>query len=153
MADLRRGRAPLPSLDRSALYIYFFPQAIAGPLSRWQEVGAQFGHALAAPGCERRVALAYVTLGLVETIALGDPLGRLLDPIYAAAQLGPVAGGAAWLAPMILFQGFFDFADYSNVAIGLALLTSYPAPYVPSFISSVRSPYAPAWGGLQRLLG
>ncbi len=28
-----------------------------------------------------------------------------------------------------------------------------PAPYVPSFINRVRSSYAPAWGGLQRLLG
>jgi hypothetical protein len=28
-----------------------------------------------------------------------------------------------------------------------------PAPFVPSFISRVRSPYAPAWGGLQKLLG
>ena len=28
-----------------------------------------------------------------------------------------------------------------------------PAPNVPSFISRVRSPYAPGWGGLQRLLG
>jgi hypothetical protein len=27
-----------------------------------------------------------------------------------------------------------------------------PAPDVPSLISRVRSPYAPAWGGLQRLL-
>ena len=130
MADLRHGRAPLPSLDRYALYICFFPQAIAGPLSRWQEVGAQFGHALAAPGWERRVALAvaYVTLGLVEKIALGDPLGRLLDPVYAAAQVGPVAGGAAWLTPMVLLQVFFDFAGYSNVAIGLALLFGVVLP-------------------------
>ncbi len=28
-----------------------------------------------------------------------------------------------------------------------------PAPDVTSFISRVRSPYAPTWGGLQRLLG
>ncbi len=28
-----------------------------------------------------------------------------------------------------------------------------PAPNVPSLMSRVRSPYAPAWGGLQRLLG
>ena len=130
LADLRRGRAPLPSLDRYALYICFFPQAIAGPLSRWQEVGAQFGHALAAPGWERRMALAvaYIVLGLFEKIALGDPLGRLLDPVYAASQSGPVADGAAWLAPLFLFQVFFDFAGYSNIAIGLALLFGVVLP-------------------------
>ncbi len=30
---------------------------------------------------------------------------------------------------------------------------SDPAPTMPSFISRIRSPYAPGWGGLQRLLG
>jgi len=32
LVDLRRGKAPFYSLDRYALYISFFPQAIAGPL-------------------------------------------------------------------------------------------------------------------------
>jgi alginate O-acetyltransferase complex protein AlgI len=37
LVDLRRGKAPTFSLDRYALYIAFFPQAIAGPLARWSE--------------------------------------------------------------------------------------------------------------------
>ena len=134
LADLRRGRAPLVTLDRYALYICFFPQAIAGPLSRWAEVGAQFGQRLAAPGWERRAALAatYVTLGLVQKVVLGDPLGQLLDPVYAAAQNSPgngvVPDGAAWLAPFFIFEVFFDFAGYSNIAIGLALLFGVELP-------------------------
>ena len=43
LVDLKRGRAPLYALDRYALYIAFFPQAIAGPLARWSEVMHQFG--------------------------------------------------------------------------------------------------------------
>ena len=43
LIDLKRGRAPLYSLDRYALYICFFPQAISGPLARWNEVMHQFG--------------------------------------------------------------------------------------------------------------
>ena len=43
LVDLRRGKAPDYSLDRYALYICFFPQAIAGPLARWSEVMHQFG--------------------------------------------------------------------------------------------------------------
>jgi alginate O-acetyltransferase complex protein AlgI len=35
LVDLRSGRAPIYPLDRYALYICFFPQAIAGPLVRW----------------------------------------------------------------------------------------------------------------------
>ena len=59
LVDLRRGKAPEYPLDRYALYIAFFPQAIAGPLVRWSEVMHQFGRAglrarLAAPVRARR---------------------------------------------------------------------------------------------------
>ncbi len=36
---------------------------------------------------------------------------------------------------------------------GTAVEEIDPAPDVPSFISRVRSPYASAWGGMQKLLG
>ena len=49
LADLRRGRAEATTLDRYALYICFFPQAVAGPLARWSEVGRQFGRDAFAP--------------------------------------------------------------------------------------------------------
>jgi hypothetical protein len=130
LVDLRRGRAQISPLDRYALYICFFPQAIAGPLARWSEVGAQFGRAAFAPGWERRWALGVtlIVIGLVEKIMLADPLGRLLDPIYAQAANGPVADGSAWLAPGFGFQIFFDFAGYSDIAIGLALLFGIELP-------------------------
>ena len=130
LADLRRGRAAPTTLDRYALYICFFPQAIAGPLARWSEVGAQFGRRLSHPGWERRVALATVffTLGLVEKVMLGDPIGRLLDPIYAEARSGRLTDGSAWLALGFVFQIFFDFAGYSNMAMGLGLLFGIQLP-------------------------
>src|SRR5579871_3926886 len=56
LVDLRRGRAPLAPFCRYALYICFFPQAIAGPLARWSEVGAQFGARLLADGWQQRWA-------------------------------------------------------------------------------------------------
>jgi alginate O-acetyltransferase complex protein AlgI len=43
LVDLGRGKAPIYPLDRYALYICFFPQAIAGPIARWNEVIHQFG--------------------------------------------------------------------------------------------------------------
>ena len=130
LVDLRRGRAPLAPFGRYALYICFFPQAIAGPLARWSEVGQQFGQRVFAPGWERRAALGvtFIIVGLVEKVFLGDPIGRVLDPIYAAAAAGPVADGRAWLAPGFALQVYFDFAGYSNVAIGLGLLFGIQLP-------------------------
>jgi D-alanyl-lipoteichoic acid acyltransferase DltB (MBOAT superfamily) len=131
LADLRRGRAELPSLDRYALYICFFPQAIAGPLARWSEVGRQLGRDAFATGWEPRWAdgITFIIIGLLEKVGLGDPIGVILDPIFRAAESAPLHDGSVWLALGFGFQIFFDFSGYSDIAIGLALLFGIQLPF------------------------
>jgi len=130
LVDLRRGRAPIYPLDRYALYICFFPQAIAGPIARWNEVIHQFGQQAFAPGWERRCALGvtFIVIGLLQKVVIADPLSSALDPIYAQALTGPVPGDQAWMALAFAFQIFFDFAGYSDIAIGLALIFGVQLP-------------------------
>ncbi|MGE0037969.1 MAG: MBOAT family protein [Xanthobacteraceae bacterium] len=139
LVDLRRGKAPDYPLGRYALYIAFFPQAIAGPLARWSEVMHQFGREVYAPGWQRQFAIGatFIVIGLIEKTWLGDPIGRLLDPIYARATQGPVRGGDSWLALGFGFQVLFDFAGYSDIAIGLGLLFGVQLPY--NFNAPLRS--------------
>jgi hypothetical protein len=61
---------------------------------------------------------------------------------------------ADWLAalPDSLQESATAEALEAIVDLDLALLADDPAPSVPSFISRIRSPYAPGWGVLQRLL-
>jgi alginate O-acetyltransferase complex protein AlgI len=137
LVELRRGRAPIYSLDRYALYICFFPQAIAGPLARWNEVMHQFGQRLIRPGWERRMALGatFVIAGLAEKVFLADTLAYSLDPLFARAQHFALLDGSSWLALAAGFQIFFDFAGYSDIAIGLGLIfgielpRNFDAPY------------------------
>jgi alginate O-acetyltransferase complex protein AlgI len=131
LVDLRRGKAPVYPLDRYALYIAFFPQAIAGPLARWSEVMHQFGRQVYAPGWQRQfcVGITFIVMGLFEKIVLGDRIGRLLDPIFAEAKLGLVPDGESWLALCFSFQIFYDFAGYSDIAIGLGLLFGVQLPF------------------------
>jgi D-alanyl-lipoteichoic acid acyltransferase DltB (MBOAT superfamily) len=130
LVDLGRGRAPIYPLDRYALYICFFPQAIAGPIARWNEVIHQFGQRAFAPGWERRCAIGatLIVLGLLQKVVIGDPLAHVLDPIYAKALTGPVTPNEAWIAPAFAFQVFFDFAAYSDIAIGLSLIFGIRLP-------------------------
>lgn len=130
LVDLRRGHAPTYPLDRYALYICFFPQAIAGPIARWNEVIDQFSQRAFARGWQRRcaVGVAFIAIGLVQKTMLGDPLGRVVDPVYAQALVGPVPNGSAWLAMAFAFQVFFDFAGYSDIAIGLGLIFGIQLP-------------------------
>jgi alginate O-acetyltransferase complex protein AlgI len=129
LVDLRRGKTTTYPLDRYALYICFFPQAIAGPLARWSEVMHQFGRQAFAPGWERRCAngVTFILIGLVEK-ALGDALGNAVDPIYALAGNGAVPDGSAWVTLGFGFQVFLDFAGYSDIAIGLGLIFGIELP-------------------------
>lgn len=131
LVDLRKGKAPEYPLDRYALYIAFFPQAIAGPLARWSQVMEQFGRKVYAPGWQRQFALGvtFIVIGLIEKTLLADPIAHVVDPIYAQAKLGPVAHGDSWLALGFIFQILFDFAGYSDIAIGVGLLFGVQLPY------------------------
>src|SRR5207244_4234214 len=105
--------------------------ALAGPLARWSQVIDQFGGRIYAPGWQREFCLgiSFIAMGLFEKIFLADRLGRIIDPIYAQALLGPVANGDAWLALSFNVQILFDFAGYSDIAIGLGLLFGVKLPF------------------------
>jgi D-alanyl-lipoteichoic acid acyltransferase DltB (MBOAT superfamily) len=85
LVDLRKGKAPIYPLGRYALYIAFFPQALAGPLVRWSEVMQQFGRQVYSPGWQREFCLGicFIAVGLFEKVFLADRIGRILDPVYA----------------------------------------------------------------------
>jgi alginate O-acetyltransferase complex protein AlgI len=131
LVDLGRGKAPTYSLDKYALYICFFPQALAGPIARWNEVVYQFGERAFAPGWQRRCVLGviFIVIGLVQKVFLGDPLESAVNAVYENARTDPLLDGSAWIGAMgFPFQVFFDFSGYSDIAVGLALLFGVGLP-------------------------
>ena len=138
LADLRRGIAPLFSLKHYALYICFFPQVLSGPLVRWNEIMHQFGRPAFVAGWQKRISVAaiFVVGGLLQKVALGDPLAQIVDPLYERAATGPLTMYESWLAVLgFTFQIFFDFSGYTDIAIGVALIfgielpRNFDAPY------------------------
>ena len=123
----RRIIAPYPTVD-VAIYLSFFPHLIAGPIVR----GREFLPQLAAPRSRADVALGsaiwLLGTGLVMKVVIADYLARTVsDPVFAV----PAAYGApdAWLAMYAYAaQIFCDFAGYTNMAIGLALLLGFQFP-------------------------
>src|SRR4029077_742165 len=99
----------------------------------------QFGRQVYAPGWQRQCALGatFIVLGLIQKVLLADPIGHLIDPVYAQAKLGPVPGGNSWLALGCAFQILFDCSGYSDIAIGLGLLFGVQLPY--NFDAPLRS--------------
>jgi D-alanyl-lipoteichoic acid acyltransferase DltB (MBOAT superfamily) len=140
LADLRAGRAEPVGLLEYALYVAFFPRVIAGPLVRPNEFRTQLDQ-LRQPALEsaERMArgLMLLTLGLAKKVLVADPLGAIVNPIYAAVEGGTEPTVAqAWEATLgYTFQLYFDFSGYTDMAVGIALLfgvvlpENFNAPY------------------------
>lgn len=122
--DVYRGRFEAwRSFPEFALYISFFPQLVAGPIERPQNLLRAIGRprSLSASQIERGVAF-FVCGWLVKTAA--DQLGFLCDPIYAEPARYD-AWALLWANHLFVFQLYGDFLGYSQMARGLACLFGF----------------------------
>jgi alginate O-acetyltransferase complex protein AlgI len=139
LMDLRDGRAGRVGLLRYALYVAFFPRVIAGPLVRPSEFMPDVEHWTCAIDEAERLARGFLLLiaGLAKKVFIADPLGALVNPVYAAADAGASPTVAeAWQAALgYTFQLYLDFSGYTDMALGIALLfgivlpQNFNAPY------------------------
>jgi D-alanyl-lipoteichoic acid acyltransferase DltB (MBOAT superfamily) len=140
MADAARGAAPLYTFRDYALYITLFPQILAGPLVRHSEIVHQFRLDPRREGVEERVArgLVRLILGLAEKIFIADAIAAKINPLFAQLAAGETLSVAdSWVAVLgFTFQIYFDFAGYTDMAIGLALMFGFVLP------ENFKKPYA-----------
>ena len=89
LVDLRRGKAPNIRSAAMRSTSRFFRRRSPGRWRAGREVMHQFGQQVYAPGWQRQFALGitFIAMGLFEKTFLADPLGRMIDPIYAQAML------------------------------------------------------------------
>jgi len=112
---------------RLGLYIASFPQLIAGPIVRYNQVAEQIvrrAHSYAhfASGVERFI------VGLGKKVLIANTMAEMADRIFAAdySQLSPEI---AWLGLICYtLQIYFDFSGYSDMAIGLGRMFGFDFP-------------------------
>ncbi len=137
LIDLRRGQAPVYGFRDYALYVAFFPQLIAGPIVRHNELVSQFGRDPWRDGAAERLSRGalLLTFGLAKKVFVADRLARVADPLFQAAH-GGLSFAESWVAAAAFgLQIYFDFSAYSDMAIGLALMFGFALP------ENFRSPY------------
>lgn len=121
------------------LYIALFPQLVAGPIVRYEDVADEIKsrrHTLEqlANGLRRFI------IGLSKKLLIADVCGSVVTLIYSA-ESSALDSRTAWLAAVCyLIQIYFDFSGYSDMAIGLGLCfgfhfkENFNYPYVSSSI-------------------
>ncbi|MEQ8603741.1 MAG: MBOAT family O-acyltransferase [Marivibrio sp.] len=118
-----------PPFRRFALYVSFFPQLVAGPIVRFEQVAdALKSLTRFRPSAEQLyTGVVYIVCGLALKVLLADSLARSLAPfVEAPDNLGLDA--SLFLIFGYSFQIYFDFYGYSLAAIGLGLLFGVRLP-------------------------
>jgi D-alanyl-lipoteichoic acid acyltransferase DltB (MBOAT superfamily) len=132
LVDAYRGEVRAGGFLSFALFVSFFPQLIAGPIVHHSEVIPQFGQkSTYRPNLDNLSrGIGIFVLGLAKKTVLADTIATYATPVFRAAQAGaePTLFEAWGGALAYTFQLYFDFAGYSDMAIGLALMFNIRLP-------------------------
>jgi len=115
-----------------ACFVSMFPQLVAGPIIRFQEVAGQLRERTHTTTKFAR-GIAFFSLGLAKKVLIANPCGKIADLAFDAGSLHPLE---AWYGvTAYAFQIYFDFSGYSDMAIGLGLMLGFV------FAKNFDSPY------------
>ena len=118
---------PPQSIIDFGMYLACFPQLIAGPIVRYQEIQNKI---LGRTSTVEDVfhGLTRFVFGLAKKILVADTMGEIADHCFnmPATELGMAT---AWLGILAYtFQIYFDFSAYSDMAIGLGRCMGFDFP-------------------------
>ncbi|MDS0525431.1 MBOAT family protein [Clostridium sp. SHJSY1] len=127
------------------LYIFFFPQLVAGPVLQYHGIQDQIKNrksswAKFSKGCAR------FTFGLGKKLLFANSFAIVADRIFDLSAIGTelynVPVMLAWIGSIAYtLQIYYDFSGYSDMAIGLGLMfgfeidENFDYPYVSSSVT------------------
>ena len=123
----RRDSAPARSFADALLYISLFPQLVAGPIVRYNEIADR----IQSRRSDWNRVISGVELfavGLAKKVLLADSLSGTVDQIFSMPSQA-LGMGMAWLGVICFaLQIFFDFSGYSDMAIGIGRALGFNFP-------------------------
>lgn len=139
--EVYRGRQqPEKHFGIYALYVMFYPQLVAGPIERPQNILHQFHEKKRFNYTNATEGLKMMMWGMFKKVVIADRLAKITNPVFNDPHhYTPVALLTAAL--FFSFQIYCDFSGYSDIAIGAArvmgfkLMTNFDRPYRSKNIS------------------
>ncbi len=123
-----------------SLYVMFYPQLVAGPIERPQNLLHQFYEEHRFEYERVREGLKLILWGLVKKVVIADQLALYVNAVYA--NVDAHNGTTLILATVFFsFQIYCDFSGYSGIAIGSArvmgfhLMQNFNRPYLARSIA------------------
>ncbi len=123
----RRKEIPQKNIINLALYISLFPQLIAGPIVRYNQIADEIENRSATMN-DLSEGIQRFLFGLSKKILLANPLAAIADKIFMLPET-ELTMPLAWLGALCYtLQIYFDFSGYSDMAIGLGRMFGFHFP-------------------------
>lgn len=123
----RKENEPLQKLTDYLLYILSFPQMIAGPIVRYGTVAKDITGRKEVID-DKLLGFYRFSIGLAKKVLIANYLGKQADLIMDA-DIHCIDGSQAWIGILAYtFQIYFDFAGYSDMAIGMGRMIGFKFP-------------------------
>ena len=118
-----------------ALYVMFYPQLVAGPIERPQNVLWQYHTYFKYDFENVKAGLMQMAWGFFKKVVIADRLALVVDAAYNHV---PEQNGLTLLVATLFFtfQIYCDFSGYSDIAIGAARVMGF------TLMENFRTPYA-----------
>lgn len=135
--DIYRGDSKPGSLLDVVLYLSFFPKVVSGPIVLWKDFSLQVKGRKLDDG-RFMEGLNRIMLGYAKKVILADTFGAAIVDIQQKLAAGMDMPTAWFCALLYMLEIYYDFAGYSDIALGLAQLFGF------SFKENFNFPYVSA---------
>lgn len=131
LIDVYRGEVNAQkSFWTFAMYKAMFPQLIAGPIVRYKQIASEVDHR-SITNARVLAGMQQFIFGLAQKVLIANTVAISADAIFAVPS-GQLSTTAAWLGiACYTIQILYDFAGYSNMAIGIGHMIGFTYP--PNF--------------------
>ena len=118
--EVYRGRQKaITHVGYYALYVMFYPQLVAGPIERPQNLLPQFLRKQQFSSQKLYEGLRLMAWGFFKNLVIADRIGQYADAVFNNAEHASTL--PVWLAVFFFsIQIYADFSGYSDIAIGAA---------------------------------
>ncbi|MCX6294917.1 MAG: MBOAT family protein [Bacteroidetes bacterium] len=125
----RNTHAPFKKITDYALFILLFPELVAGPIVRFNEIADQITDRRDQETIDNKLlGLFRFIIGLSKKVLIANVLGAEVTKIFDS-NIIELSTPIAWLGILAYtFQIYFDFSGYSDMAIGLAKMMGFTFP-------------------------
>jgi len=119
---------PTRNIFEFSAYVSLFSQLVAGPIVRFRQIEEDLERLGQADRTRwLGLGISFFVLGLLEKVVVADTLAFFVDRSLAQYQV--LSTTSAWLSMIgYSFQLYFDFAGYSDMAIGLGYMFGLRIP-------------------------